>query len=370
MRSPKRRRVRYAVIGVGHIAQVAVLPAFAHAAKNSELVALVSSDPKKRRVLGKHYGVDHVASYDNLEQVIHDAQVDAVYIATPNESHRAFTERSMAAGAHVLCEKPMAMTVDDCEAMLAAAKKYDRKLMIAYRLHFEEATLKAIDTARSGKLGDLRYFSSSFSHQIRRGDIRTKLEEGGGALADLGPYPVNAVRNLFGADPISVFAWKAINVDSRSVEVDEMTTAILRFDDQRMAQITVSQGSADVGGYRVVGTKGDLRVEPAYEYVGSIAHHLTVKEKKKNKTFGRRDQFAPELITFSKCILTDTQPEPSGEEGLADVRVLEAIAQSASTGLPVMLAPHQPRKGPALSQAITKTPVRKPRLVNARSPSI
>lgn len=274
MRSPKRR-VRYAVIGVGHIAQVAVLPAFAHAAENSELVALVSSDPKKRRVLGKHYG----------------------------------------AGAHVLCEKPMAMTVEDCEAMLAAAKKHDRKLMIAYRLHFEEATLKAIATARSGKLGDLRYFSSSFSHQIRRGDIRTKAEDGGGALADLGPYPVNAVRNLFGADPISVFAWKAINVDSRSAEVDEMTTAILRFDDQRMAQITVSQGSADVGGYRVVGTKGDLRVEPAYEYVGSIA-------------------------------------------------------QSASTGLPVMLAPNQPRKGPAVTQAIHKPPVRKPRLVNARAPLI
>ena len=369
MRSPKRR-VRYAVIGVGHIAQVAVLPAFANASQNSELVALVSSDPKNRRLLSVRYGIEAVCGYDGLERIIHDARVDAVYIATPNESHRVFTERAMAAGAHVLCEKPMAMTVEDCEAMLAAAKKHDRKLMIAYRLHFEEATLKAIDTARSGKLGELRSFSASFSHQIRRGDLRTEAEEGGGALADLGPYPVNAVRNLFGANPVSVFAWKAMNVDSRSQEVDEMTTAILRFDDQRMAQITVSQGSADVGGYRVVGTQGDLRVEPAFEYVGPIAHHLTVKGKKKKKTFGRRDQFAPELVTFSKCILEDTEPEPSGEEGLADVRVLEAIAQSASTGLPVMLAPLGARPGPQGKKAIRQPPVRKPRLVNARSPSL
>ena len=367
---PSKRKIRYAVVGVGHIAQVAVLPAFEHASSNSQLVALVSSDAKKRRVLSKRYGLEHTSTYAGLERLIHDAQIDAVYLATPNHTHRELTIRAMAAGAHVLCEKPMAMTVDDCQAMLDASKQYSRKLMIAYRLHFEEATLKAIDAARSGKLGNLRYFSSSFSHQIRRGDIRTKAKDGGGALADLGPYPINAVRNLFGADPISVFAWKAMNVDSRSEDVDEMTTAILRFSDQRLAQITVSQGSADVGGYRVVGTKGDLRVEPAFEYRGTRAHHVTVNAKRRDTTYGPGDQFAPELIAFSECILNDTIPEPSGEEGMADVRVLEAIAQSASSGLPVMLAPHERKRPPPLKQVMHKPPVRKSRLVHTRSPSV
>lgn len=369
MKKPSARRVRYAVVGVGHIAQAAMLPAFQHAKENSELVAIVSSDEVKRRALTKKYGLELTGTYDELESVIQAGAIDAVYLATPNTLHREHVERSMAAGAHVLCEKPLAMTSKDCEAMASAAQKYERKLMVAYRLHFEEATIKALELVRGGKLGDIRFFSSAFSHQIREGDIRTKAELGGGALFDLGPYPLNAVRQLFEAEPVEVFAFNTMGVDARSEEVDEMTTAILRFEDGRTAQFTVSQGAASVSECRIVGTKGDLRLEPAFEYVDGLVHHLTVDEKSSTKRFSKRDQFAPELIEFSKCILENTEPEASIEEGLADVRVLEAIESSVKSRRPVTLAPFEREQRPERSQETRKPAVKKVKTVNAPSPS-
>ncbi len=139
-------RVRYAVVGLGYIAQVAVLPAFAHAKENSELAALVSDDPEKRKQLGERYGVpSKVFSYAEYDQLLHSGLIDAVYIALPNNMHAEFTIRAAEAGKHVLCEKPMAITEDECQQMLGACKAHDVRLMIAYRLHFEEANLKAVE---------------------------------------------------------------------------------------------------------------------------------------------------------------------------------------------------------------------------------
>ena len=137
---PKRRGpIRYAVVGLGHIAQVAVLPAFRHAQRNSRLVALVSDDAAKRRKVGKKYRVERTYSYDDYEACLEG--VDAVYIALPNSLHAEYTVRAARAGVHVLCEKPMAVTAAECEAMIDACGEQRVKLMIAYRLHFEEVTL-------------------------------------------------------------------------------------------------------------------------------------------------------------------------------------------------------------------------------------
>src|SRR4051812_10131231 len=128
------RRIRYAVVGLGHIAQVAVLPAFAHAKENSELAALVSSDAEKLQKLGRKYKVDALYSYDQFDACLTSGEVDAVYICLPNDLHREYAIRAANAGIHVLTEKPMAVTVSDCEKMIAAGKENDVKLMVAYRL--------------------------------------------------------------------------------------------------------------------------------------------------------------------------------------------------------------------------------------------
>ncbi len=295
-------RVRYAVVGAGHIAQVAVLPAFAHAEENSELVAIVSSDAEKRAELGRRYDVRHTALYDDFETLLNEANVEAVYIALPNTKHREFTERAARAGVHVLCEKPMATNEDDCQAMIAATEENQVRLMIAYRLHFEEANLRAVQIAKSGRIGEARIMSSVFCQQVRPGDIRTQGELGGGALFDLGVYCVNAARYLFRAEPIEVFGYAQASDDERSRDVDETTSALLKFPDHRIAEFTVSQGAADVSTYRLVGTKGDLRVEPAYDYAGTLEHHLTIDGKTRKRRYAKRDQFAAELVYFSRCI--------------------------------------------------------------------
>src|SRR5213079_726226 len=136
-------KIRYAIVGLGHIAQTAVLPAFEHA-ENSELAALVTGNPEKDRELSERYSVRAYA-YDDLEKAVAAQHIDAVYIATPNSLHREYTERAARAGAHVLCEKPMAPTEEDCEAMMRAAEENKVKLMIAYRLHFNDANLRAVE---------------------------------------------------------------------------------------------------------------------------------------------------------------------------------------------------------------------------------
>src|SRR6266850_617497 len=142
--SVRGKKIRYAVVGLGYIAQNAVLPAFAHA-RNSELTALVSDNPTKLKKLSKKYSVPRTYSYEEYSECLESGEVDAVYIALPNHMHRAYTEAAAQAGVHVLCEKPMAVTEEDCQAMIAVAEKKKIKLMIAYRLHFEEANLKAIE---------------------------------------------------------------------------------------------------------------------------------------------------------------------------------------------------------------------------------
>jgi glucose-fructose oxidoreductase len=373
MPKPKNRnkkRIRYAVVGLGHIAQVAVLPAFAHA-QNSELAALISDDPEKLEKVGRRYKVKPRFSYDRFEEGLRSAEVDAVYIALPNHLHREYAERAARAGVHVLVEKPMAVTEEDCISMIRVARENDVKLMVAYRLHFEEANLRAIDLVQSGRLGDARLFDSVFTMTVKEGDIRLNPRElGGGTLYDIGIYCINAVRNLFGAEPMEVVAFSANNGDPRFLQCEESTSAILRFPGrERLASFTCSFNAIDVSTYRVVGNKGELVMDPAFEYAEPLKQRMTINGRTRQRTFPKRDQFAPELVSFSECILTGAAPEPSGLEGLADVRVIRALYRSADTGQPVTLEPFSKEDRPSLDQELRRPPVRKPELVNTESPS-
>src|SRR5690606_32532798 len=188
---------RYAVVGLGHIAQVAVLPAFGNARRNSRLAALVSGDPVKREELSKRYGVEKACAYEEYDALLKSGDIDAVYIALPNSMHCDYAVRAARAGVHVLVEKPMALTEEECERMARAARDSGTKLMVAYRLHFERANLEAIEVARSGRIGEPRLFSSTFTMRVVPGNIRVRTETGGGVLYDLGIYCINAVRGLF-----------------------------------------------------------------------------------------------------------------------------------------------------------------------------
>jgi glucose-fructose oxidoreductase len=355
---------------LGHIAQAAVLPAFKHARRNSVLAALVSGEPKKLDTLGRRYGVEHLCGYDEADELFASAELDAVYIALPNNMHKEFTARAARAGLHVLCEKPMAVTVRECEQMIRATTQANVKLMIAYRLHFERANLEAARLARAGTLGELRFFSSDFSMQVREDNIRLERAKGGGPLYDIGVYCVNAARYTLSEDPLEVWATAAKSRDPRFREVDETVVGAMRFKDERLASFTCSFGAADRSTYTVTGTRGSITLDPAYEYAEGLAYSLKVGERKRTKKFAKSDQFAPELLYFSDCILNNRDPEPSALEGLADVRVIEAMLRSIRTGKPVTLKMQQRRRRPTMRQEIRRPAVpREPRLVNVKSAS-
>jgi predicted dehydrogenase len=359
--------IRYAVVGLGYISQNAVLPAFAHARRNSRLAALVSDDPVKLKTLSKKYHVKATYSYEQYEECLQ--HVDAVYIALPNSMHAKYTIRAANAGVHVLCEKPMAVTADECQRMIDACDEASVKLMIAYRLHFEQINLTAIDLVRRGRIGEPKFFNSSFSMQVRPGDIRTRRETGGGTLYDIGVYCINAARYLFRSEPKEVMAISVNSAPGKLPEIDESTGALLRFERERVAAFVTSFNAADVASYRIVGTKGQLHVDPAYEYAEGLAYELTVNGETTRKRIGRRDQFAPELLYFSDCLLHDRRPEPSGHEGLQDVRIVQALYESSQTGKAIKIPPFEPSKRPDRRQQIDRPAVKEPNLVHVKSPS-
>jgi predicted dehydrogenase len=361
-----KRLIRYAVVGCGHIAQVAVLPAFGNARRNSKLAAIVSGDPVKRAELQKRYDIPRALDYGEYDALLKSGDIDAVYVALPNSMHAEYTERAARAGVHVLCEKPMAVTEAECELMGRVAREHQVKLMIAYRLHFERANLEAVEIARSGRIGEPRLFASTFTMSVVPGNIRVQRALGGGVLYDIGIYCINAARSLFRDEPTEVHAIAAGAIG----DVEESVSALLRFSNERLASFTASFGAGKVSEYRLVGTKGELAVDPAYDYARPLEHRLSLEGNVvSERRFAKRDQFAPELLYFSDCLLTNRDPEPSAEEGLADVRVIRALYRSIASGEAVALPPYQRRERPSLEQEIRRPPIEKPAVIHARAPS-
>jgi glucose-fructose oxidoreductase len=265
----------------------------------------------------------------------------------------------------------MAVTEDECLGMIEAADQNDVKLMIAYRLHFEEGNLEAVRLAQKRKLGNLRIFDSAFGQQVVADNIRVTqpVEKGGGPVYDMGVYCINAARYLFGAEPTSLMAFSANNGDKRFQKSDEMTSVVMRFPDERLATFTCSFGAAEVSRYTLTGTKGLLTAEPAYDYSMGLKHRITIGDKTKTKSFPKRDQFAAELIYFSDCVLRNREPEPSGLEGLADVRIIRAIYESARTGRTVEILDLPAKRRPTMRQEIHRPAHGKPDTVKTESPS-
>jgi glucose-fructose oxidoreductase len=362
-----RRKVRYAVVGLGWFSQVAVLPAFSKAGDNSELAALVTGDPEKARRLGEKYQVPAV-SYQEYDRLLASGKIDAVYIVLPNSLHREYTERAARAGVNVLCEKPMAPTVSDCQAMINACTRAGVRLMIAYRLHFEESNLESIRAVQSGRIGEPRLFHSLLVQQVEMGNFRLDAQKGGGPLGDVGIYCINAARYLFRDEPTEVVAFATQRREGRFREVPEMVSALMRFPLDRLATFTCGFGESKVSYYQVVGTRGDLRLTPGYAWQGENEQVITVEGKAEKKTFEECSQVAAEILYFSDCVLTGKEPEPSGLEGLIDVRIIEALQQSSQQRQPITLERFTAKPRPTPAQTIERSPAEKPDLVHAAPP--
>ena len=328
------KKVRYAVLGAGWIAQEAFMPSVEQTG-NSEMTAIVTGNIDKARQLADFYGISHVYGYGQYDEMLKAGVADAVYNALPNSLHADFTIRAAKAGLHALVEKPLAISVAEGEAMIAAAAKAGVWLMTAYRLHNEPGTLAALDMIRRGEIGDPRLFSSVFAFPMPPGNHRLKAEHWGGALQDLGVYCVNAVRHIFGDEPTEAIAMSGPGTgDPRFAEVEEMVCATLRFPGGRIGTFTASFGGAPCESYKVLGTTGEIEVKSGYRFETQRHIRLTQGERVTEQLFPYAENFSGQTHYFSDCILKGQRPESDGEEGLADVRVMLAIETAARTGLP------------------------------------
>lgn len=340
------KQVGWAIVGLGQLALEEIMPAFAEC-ELSKPVALVSGHPDKARKVAEKYNIspDAIYDYDTYDRLAENKEVDAIYIVLPNSMHAEFTSRGLKAGKHVLCEKPMATSVAECEQMLAVAKETGKKLMIAYRLHYEPFNMKAMEICKSGALGKIKTFVSTNGQNVKAPNIRLSANLGGGPMGDVGIYSINAARYTIGEEPVEVFAVaRQPKDDPRFQEVPESVAFTLRYPSGVLAHCDCSFGMAESRFYRVHGTEGYLNMDPAFSYKGLRLH---VKEgdakagdvEAKELMIEAKNHFAQEMDHFSKVILNDEKCRTPGEMGLADMRILEALEKSIKTGAPVALNP-------------------------------
>lgn len=337
------RRLGWAVVGLGKFALNQILPAFGES-RSSKLVALVSGNRQKAEQVASRYGVksSNLYDYDSFDRIADNAEVDVVYIILPNALHAEYTVRAFKAGKHVFCEKPMAVTVEECETMIRAGQEAGRKLMVAYRAQFEPHNVEAIRMVREGEIGPVKLVTSDHGRILDPKDPAdqwrmVKSLAGGGSLYDIGIYSLQAARYLTGEEPVEVFGQIANTKDDpRFREVEDRVVFQLRFPSGAVANLSSSYSTASVKRIQAFGEKGSLILDPATEYEGN---KLTLQTEKGRQEVKVKDksQFAAEMDHFSQSVMENRDPKTPGEEGLRDIRILQAVYQSAREGRPVSL---------------------------------
>jgi glucose-fructose oxidoreductase len=331
------KQIGYAVVGLGEIAQGGVLPALARAADHSRLVAVVAGDRARAQSVAQEFQAA-AYHYDEFRQCLQRDDVNAVYLALPPALHCDYAVEAARAGVHVLCEKPMAVMADECRRMIRTAQTNRIKLMIAYRLQFHPAHRRVVELVRDGAIGAPRTIGTDLTIRVEDAeDPRLQRRLGGGSVYDLGVSCLHAARTVLAGEPAQVMAMTARTSRRHGADVDEGTVALVRFPDERLAHIHTSFGEEPTGHLRILGDEGRIELEQAYRH--DVPLSLTVRRRGREETssFEASDQFAAEIAYFSTCILQDRAPEPSGIEGLQDVRLVEAIYRSARDGRPVTL---------------------------------
>ena len=327
------RKLGYAVVGLGSYGLGVIVPQFANC-RDSRLVALVSGDADKARRVAAQYGVPdkNIYNYQNYDRIRDNPDIDIVYVCLPVSMHAEYTIRAAKAGKHVLCEKPMAVSSAECEAMIAACRQAGKKLMIGYRCHFEPYNLEAIRRARAGDIGKLRYFRSE--HGFNFGNPNAwrlkKAMSGGGSLMDMGIYALNAARYMTGEEPSALFAVDSTDRrDPRFREVEDRIAFELEFPSGVLGSC-MSMYSANQNHILLMGDKGRIELEPATGYSGQ---RLWVGNGRDNEITPPpgpgKTQWAGQLDHMAQCVRQDREPIVAGEEGLRDIRIIEAIYRSA-----------------------------------------
>ena len=338
------QKVGWAIVGIGSLTANQILPAFSKC-QRSKVVSFVSGRPEKANRFAQVYGVDpkNIYTYENFDSIANNPAIQAVYIVLPNNMHAEYTIRALKAGKHVLCEKPMANSVKECEQMIAAAKAADRRLMVAYRCRYEPFNQLAIKMAQDNTeagMGPTRVILAEMGFNIGNPNQwrLKKAMAGGGSMMDIGIYALNAARYLTGEEPSEVYAMISTTPnDPRFAEVEENITFQLRFPSGILANCVSSYGT-NFNKYRVNKQRGAIELDPATSYTNLRMRVHRPGGVTEERVLPQRDHFQLEMDHFSECVQTNKEPLTPGQDGLNDLKVIEAIYQSGREGKAIKLA--------------------------------
>jgi len=333
-RPPRQRRpLGFALVGLGSLSRNQLAPALQRTT-NCRLAGIVTGSPEKVAPWQQQYGIPDrsVYSYETMERMSENADIDVVYVVTPNALHAEHTIKAARAGKHVLCEKPMEVSTERCQAMIDACRTAGKQLAIAYRCQFEPHHLECVRLARERVLGDVRVVQASFGFPLgNRPQWRLDPSlAGGGPLLDVGIYTLQTARMLAG-EPVSI---TALETRPDPAAVEEAIFFTLTFPGGVIAQCSTSYRTP-MNAFTAFAERGSFGMNPAYNYGGNRGW----RSDGAPLSFPQIDQFAAEMDDFADCIATGRPTRVPGEEGLRDVRILLAAYESARTDRTLRLDP-------------------------------
>lgn len=329
------RKLGVALVGLGGYSANQLGPALKET-KLCELRGIVTGSPDKAKKWKKEYALNdkNIYNYSNFDQIRDNPDIDIVYVVLPNSMHAEYTVRAAQAGKHVICEKPMAITVNEGEQMIDACKKADRLLSIGYRLHFDPYNLQMMRYREDATFGTITkvYAKDGFKIEPNVWRLNRKLA-GGGPLMDLGIYCVQGALYTIGTLPIAVTAQEGRKTDlEKFKDVEQSISWQLEFPHGVVAECDCSY-EQEMNLLRAEADKGWFALEPAYEYKKLKG----ANSKGEIMKFPQVNQQALQMDDFAQCVLTKSKSRVPGEMGLRDVKILTAIYESARTGKKITL---------------------------------
>lgn len=323
------KKLGVALVGLGNYARGQLGPALLET-EHCYLAGIVTGTKAKEKTWSDQYSIkpENIYNYDNFDAIKSNPGIDIVYVVLPNSMHAEFTIRAANAGKHVICEKPMALTVADCQKMIDACNKNGVKLSIGYRLHFEPHHRKIMDLAQEKPFGEIKFMQSEFGFQIGDpGQWRLrKAMAGGGAVMDVGIYCIQAACYALGQDPIAVTAREYKTDFEKFKEVDETVVWQLEFPGGAIASSATSYAT-QMSRLFVSAGRATYELRSAYFY-GGISGSIYGQAM----SFPQVNQQAKQMDAFALNIKNDTASIVSGDMGLRDMKIIEALYKSIAGG--------------------------------------
>ena len=331
----RKEKLGFALVGLGNLSTNQLAPAFARS-QFCRLAGIVTGTPAKAARWKERYGIPDrsIYNYDTMDRMRDNPDIDVVYVVTPNALHAEHTIKAARAGKHVLCEKPMEVSGERCQAMIDECRRTGRMLAVAYRCQFEPHHLELVRLAREKTFGDLRLIDAGFGFPI--GDpTQWRLNRslsGGGPLMDVGIYALQSARMITGQEPVSVSATTTKTDPVKFRDVEETMSFQLTFPGAVMASCLTSY-KFGINRVTAIADRGRFGLEPAYNY--DAPHGF--RSDGQPLAFTPVDVFAAEMDDFAQCIQAGRPTKVPGEEGLRDIRIMTATYEAARTGRTVPL---------------------------------